>query len=132
MAFRSLTVKELFHFVPEGDHGRKVEWGDAGADSKGGSHGGEVHVLGDAGQGLAEEEVGERATLFDHLQSAHHVALRVGQSLALFQRYQSRHFFLKAHSKNFHPPDMMKFCFRAFKGLSCEIGRYKICHKNDM
>ena len=83
------------YFVPEGDHGWKVEGRDAGADADGGAHRGEVHVLGDAGQGLAEEEVGERAALLHHLQPPHHVALRVGQGLALFQRDQSRHFFLK-------------------------------------
>ena len=91
-------------FVPEGDHGREVEGGYARANAKGGPHGGEVHVLGDAGQGLAEEEVGERAALLHHLQSAHHVALRVGQRLALFQRDQSRHFFLEGRKDFLNSP----------------------------
>ena len=71
---------------PERDHGGKVEGRDAGADAERGAEAREVHVLGDAREGLAHEEVGVGAALLDDLQAAGHVALCVGEGLPLLDR----------------------------------------------
>ena len=52
---------------PEGNHGGEVEGRDAGADPDGGPEAGEVHVLGDTGQRLAQHQVRVGAKVLNYL-----------------------------------------------------------------
>ena len=70
---------------PERDHGGEVEGRDTSTHPKGRPEGGEIHVLADSGHGLAQQQVCVAAAVLHHLQPSHHVALGVGQGLALLQ-----------------------------------------------
>ena len=52
---------------PEGDHGGEVEGGNASAHAQGNSVAGQVHVLRDARQMLAKQEVEIAAQVLDNL-----------------------------------------------------------------
>ncbi|ATZ28652.1 hypothetical protein SLAV_34405 [Streptomyces lavendulae subsp. lavendulae] len=74
--------------LPERNHGREVERGDAGDDAEGAAQG--VHV--DAGAGvvgeLALEEVRDPGGELDDLQAALEIAVGVGDGLAVLGRQQ--------------------------------------------
>ena len=68
---------------PQRDHGREVERRDAGAHADRLADGIGVDAAGDVLGKFAELQAADGAGMFDHLESAKHVALGVGQRLAL-------------------------------------------------
>jgi len=69
---------------PQRDHRREVERGNAGADAQRLQQGIGIDARGDVVRQLAELQVADTGGVLDHFQAAEHVALGIGQGLALF------------------------------------------------